>query len=484
MAEAPEEEGAILLVDSRSKNHDETFVDDDKSFLPRFSIGAGGGRAVAAKGQTRRKRSMVETPNSFQYLPPPAFDESTVTESTFCFGKSRDEHRDELARVKREWLLETEVLKYETQLEINELREEVQTVRAQSKAAVAESQALRNSLSALLVKTNDISQQLEVRDKLLRESMILILGLLQEKIGLSEKIRPPLVTDDGLIPSDFRCAICFASLPLDPVVTDPCQHCFCRECLAESMKRSNRCPLDRIAISEEQIMPLQGLVRRVFDEVAVKCPYEGCSWTGQMGHYEQHAIRCKADIVQQLIAQIDRLNDMVVARDKNVVDIAPDQMPTPMTAAVATPSPHPSSPARSPPSTPSNLHDDAPESPAYSPPSPAYSPLSPAYSPTPSPEVNSPQPGLSNMHGHDQAAEAAESPVYVPSSPAYSPTNPAYPPLSPPYSPPTFEIEDAAAELNLPLAMLTMSAIARGESSAVQALFGDDSDISDDEAVV
>jgi len=437
MAEAPEEEGAILLVDSRSKNDDEKFVG--------FSIGA------RAKGQSRRsRRSMVETP-TFQYLPPPpVFDQSTVSESTFLFGNSRDEHRDELARVKREFLLELEVLKWETQLEMNELREEAQSARDQSKAATAESQALRNSMSALLVKTNDIAQQLEVRDKLLQDSLVLILGLMQEKLGLSEKIRAPLAVEDGSIPSDFRCAICFASLPLDPVVTEPCQHCFCRECIAESMKRSNRCPMDRIAITEEQILPLSGLVRRVFDEVAVRCPYKGCSWTGQMGHYEQHALRCKADIVQQLKAQIDRLNDMVAtSRDKTVVDIAPDQMATPTTAAVATPSPHPSSPARSPPSTP---YDDAPETPAYSP--GAYSPLSPAYSP----EFRSSQ---------------SESPVWVPSSPAYSPTNPAYPPLSPPYAPPSFEIEDAAVALNLPIAM----------SSTVQALFGDDSsDSSDDEA--
>ena len=255
MAEAPEEKEAVLLVDP-----DAFLVDDGL----RFSLGRA---AVTAKGNSRR-RSMVETPISFQYLPPPVFDESTVTETTFRFGKSRDEHRDELARVKRECLLETEVLKYEALLEINELREEVQSARAQSKAAMAESQALRNSMSALLVKTNDISQQLEGKGKLLQESLVLILGLLQEKIGLSEKIRPPLAAEDGSIPSGFRCAICFASLPLDPVVTE-CQHCFCRDCLAESMKRSNRCPMDRIAITEEQIMPLKGLVRRVFCEVSL-----------------------------------------------------------------------------------------------------------------------------------------------------------------------------------------------------------------------
>ena len=465
MAEAPEEKEAILLVDSRSKkNGDETFVG--------FSIGS------RDKSQSSRpsRRSMVETPTSFQYLPPPVFDESTVGKSTFVFGSSRDEHRDELARVKRECLLELEVLKYETQLETNELREEVQSARAQSKAAMAERRALRNSMSALLVKTNGLAQQLEVRDKLLQDSLVLILGLLQEKLGLSEKIRPPLAIEDGSIPSDFRCAICFASLPLDPVVTEPCQHCFCRDCLAESMKRSNRCPMDRIAISEEQILPLQGLVRRVFDEVAVRCP--GCPWTGQMGHYKQHAIRCKADIVQQLQAQIDRLGDMIGTATGKNVDIAPDQMATPMTAAVAAPSPQPSSPARSPPYTPSNSHDDAPESPAYSPPSPAYSPVSPAYSPTPSPGVRS-----------SQSAPSA----FVPSSPAYSPTNPAYPPLSPPYAPPLLEIEDAAVRVNLPLAMSTI--VARRESSAAQALFdsdsdeeplfgGDSSDSSDDEAVM
>lgn len=468
MAEATEEKEAVLHGDPNA------FLVDDGGL--RFSLGAPGGgerdqrgrAVVTAKGNSRR-RSMVETPTciSFQYLPPPVFDESTVNASTFRFGKSRDEHRDELARVKRECLLDTEVCKYEAQLEINELREEVQSTRAQSKAAMAESQALRNSMSALLVKTNDISQQLEVRDKLLQESLVLILGLLQEKIGLSGKIRPPLTTEDGSIPSDFRCAICFALLPLDPVVT-PCQHLFCRFCLAESMKRSNRCPMDRIAITEEQIMPLEGLVRRVFDEVAVRCPKEGCSWTGQMGYYEQHARRCKADIVQQLKAQIDRLNHMVAARDKNTctLDMVPDQMPTLMTTAVttavATPSPQPSSPARSPLSTSSNLFDDSSESPAYSPLSPAYSPSSPAYSPTPFPQVHSPQPGSS--------------------SPAYSPS--AYLPQSPPYSLPAVESFDTenAEELVLPLAMLTMSTIARRESSAVQALFGDDS--SDDGAVV
>ena len=451
MAEAPEEGGAILLADPRSNT--EEFVESGTtgSMLSRFSIGArDGGRGRGPKGNRRAgRRSNVVTPTSFQYLPPPAFDDTPSTSNTFIFRRSRNEHRAEIARLKREWLLETEVLKYEAKMEINDLR-------GQLHEATAEGAALRSSTAALLVKTNDVSKQLEDRDKLLRESMVLILSMLQEQIGKSERIRPPLASDDGSIPSDFRCAICFASLPLDPVVTKPCEHCFCRDCLAESMKRTNRCPIDRIAISEEQVEPLKGLARRVFDEVAVRCPYQGCSWTGQMGHYKQHALRCMDDIVQRLKAQIDQLNDLVAARDKNV-DNAPGQMLTPMTAAVETPSPQPSSPASSAPSTPSNLYlyGRASESPAYSPPSPAYSPSSPPYSPS--------------------------SPAYSPSSPAYSPTSPNYSSLSPPYSPSAVETVDTAGAA---LAMLTMSAIARRESSAVQALFGDDSDSSDDDAAV
>ena len=107
---------------------------------------------------------------------------------------------------------------------------------------------------------------------------------------MARPIIPPLPISPNDVPNDFICSVCH-ELPLAPVLT-PCEHCFCRTCIDESLVHRSECPIDRSALEQGDINPLCGMLRRVYDQIAVKCPNEGCSWDGMIGSYAAHAGRC------------------------------------------------------------------------------------------------------------------------------------------------------------------------------------------------
>jgi hypothetical protein len=104
---------------------------------------------------------------------------------------------------------------------------------------------------------------------------------------------PPVLLrhKDGFMEQVMMCTLC-QELPLDPVVT-PCSHIFCRDCIHEALRHRSECPNDRQRLNSAMLEPIDGIARRVWEQIGVMCPTPNCSWTGTIGNYKNHANRCR-----------------------------------------------------------------------------------------------------------------------------------------------------------------------------------------------
>ena len=105
---------------------------------------------------------------------------------------------------------------------------------------------------------------------------------------------PPILLrhKDGYMEQVMMCTLC-QELPLDPVVT-PCNHMFCRDCIHEALHHRSECPNDRQRLTSASLKPIDGIAKRVWEQIGVMCPSSGCNWTGTVGNYRNHALRCQS----------------------------------------------------------------------------------------------------------------------------------------------------------------------------------------------
>lgn len=91
------------------------------------------------------------------------------------------------------------------------------------------------------------------------------------------------------IDPNLLCPLCHCPF-VDPALCSTCEHVFCHACILESASRVQICPLDRLPIALEQIVPAPRLVKLMVDELVVKClASDGkCGWSGQRSHWERH----------------------------------------------------------------------------------------------------------------------------------------------------------------------------------------------------
>ncbi|RPA72430.1 hypothetical protein BJ508DRAFT_419471 [Ascobolus immersus RN42] len=84
-------------------------------------------------------------------------------------------------------------------------------------------------------------------------------------------VSPP---DDNLC-----CPICHSPF-LDPIQTR-CRHTFCSDCIAEALKNSETCPIDRKPITDEGLSPAPILIANMVNDLVVYCPNaeNGCTET-------------------------------------------------------------------------------------------------------------------------------------------------------------------------------------------------------------
>lgn len=122
------------------------------------------------------------------------------------------------------------------------------------------------------------------------------------------------------------CTLCY-ELPLDPVVT-PCNHMFCRVCIGEALQHRSECPNDRTRLTGSSLRPIDGFIRRVWEQIGVKCPT--CDWTGTVGNYKNHISRCVQQIEAATVAdhqqQIKNLKSVHQRKIKEMESSCKQQM--------------------------------------------------------------------------------------------------------------------------------------------------------------
>ncbi|KAH7913484.1 hypothetical protein BJ138DRAFT_1081557 [Hygrophoropsis aurantiaca] len=82
--------------------------------------------------------------------------------------------------------------------------------------------------------------------------------------------------------NNLICCICHAPFTA-PTTTKTCSHTFCHDCIAEAVKHSPQCPIDRSPLSLEDLLPANPIVKHLVDELIVECAQRsaGCTHTCQ-----------------------------------------------------------------------------------------------------------------------------------------------------------------------------------------------------------
>ncbi|KAF9232743.1 hypothetical protein BU15DRAFT_54684 [Melanogaster broomeanus] len=117
--------------------------------------------------------------------------------------------------------------------------------------------------------------------------------------------------------SNLICCICHTPFT-NPTTTRTCMHTFCYECIVEAVQHSPQCPIDRSALSMDDLTPANPIVKHLVDELIVECPQRsaGCPHTCQRQLLESHVkdtcqyvtVPCPEEGCDQSILRRDRGN--------------------------------------------------------------------------------------------------------------------------------------------------------------------------------
>jgi len=106
---------------------------------------------------------------------------------------------------------------------------------------------------------------------------------------------------ENAIDEDWQCGICH--LPMREPILTKCGHRFCTHCLNGYFARLERdwqpliCPVDRNnLLRDKDIFPDKAAERKILSFV-VKCPSEGCLWTGELRSKDNHLAACPFKVV-------------------------------------------------------------------------------------------------------------------------------------------------------------------------------------------
>ncbi|KAL4074228.1 hypothetical protein J3A83DRAFT_4508951 [Scleroderma citrinum] len=84
---------------------------------------------------------------------------------------------------------------------------------------------------------------------------------------------------------------CAGSAPFtNPATTRTCMHTFCYDCIAEAVRHSPQCPIDRLPLSTVDLSPANPIVKHLVDELLVECPHQsaGCTHISQRQLLDSH----------------------------------------------------------------------------------------------------------------------------------------------------------------------------------------------------
>ncbi|KAF8210425.1 hypothetical protein K438DRAFT_1570911 [Mycena galopus ATCC 62051] len=82
--------------------------------------------------------------------------------------------------------------------------------------------------------------------------------------------------------SNLLCCICHMPF-VEPLTTRTCSHTFCNGCIVQAISHVRQCPIDRSALSLDDLLPANSIIRSLVDELIVECIHRpsGCTHTCQ-----------------------------------------------------------------------------------------------------------------------------------------------------------------------------------------------------------
>ncbi|TPX34340.1 hypothetical protein SmJEL517_g02949 [Synchytrium microbalum] len=93
--------------------------------------------------------------------------------------------------------------------------------------------------------------------------------------------------------SNLVCCICYA--PFTAPVSASCGHTYCKSCITQCLAATPEdstpsCPIDRIPLTTNDLLPAVKIVTNMVDELVIYCIHKrtGCPWTGQRQHLNMH----------------------------------------------------------------------------------------------------------------------------------------------------------------------------------------------------
>ncbi|TPX37896.1 hypothetical protein SeMB42_g06809 [Synchytrium endobioticum] len=93
--------------------------------------------------------------------------------------------------------------------------------------------------------------------------------------------------------ANLICCVCYA--PFTAPVSAPCGHTYCKNCIMQCLGTTPEdttptCPIDRIPLTHNDLMPAVKIVVNMIDELIIYCihKWSGCQWKGQRQHLNRH----------------------------------------------------------------------------------------------------------------------------------------------------------------------------------------------------
>jgi hypothetical protein len=98
---------------------------------------------------------------------------------------------------------------------------------------------------------------------------------------------PESIESNKLSIEDFICSICtLLPNPNLSIEDENCGHLFCKKCIDDWMKKSNKCPICNNIIKQRNVKNNNKFLFRSLSSLIIKC--EECNWKGELSNYENH----------------------------------------------------------------------------------------------------------------------------------------------------------------------------------------------------
>lgn len=128
---------------------------------------------------------------------------------------------------------------------------------------------------------SNISMYTENSDSKVSDDSKLIL----EDINIKRK---DLVVNIGNISPSFECVICY-DLVMSPVECENCSKLFCKNCINNWLKRSDKCPNKHQFVKKQE---LDDWIKKEISKIFIKCPYSGCGNNFAYKNWTRHVKIC------------------------------------------------------------------------------------------------------------------------------------------------------------------------------------------------